>query len=54
MDVVAFLLEYNIPAVNVALRRVNLGATLERLEIEVMELSQKRDRLLDYLGEEGL
>lgn len=28
IDVVAFLLEYSIPAVNAALRRVNLIATL--------------------------
>jgi hypothetical protein len=54
MDVIAFLLEYDIPSVNAALREVKIAPTLEKLEIEVMEVSQKRDKLLDVLNEEGL
>ena len=51
MDVVAFLMEYDIPSVNAALRRVKIIATLEDLEVEG-EVSHKRDRLLDVLAQE--
>jgi hypothetical protein len=54
MDIVAFLLEYDIPSVNAALRRARMVPTLEKLEIEVMEVNLKRDRLLDVLGDERL
>lgn len=51
MDVIAFLLEYDIPSVNAALRRVRLITTLEDLEAEG-EISHKRDRLLEVLAQE--
>lgn len=53
MDVIAFLMEYDIPSVNAALRRVKIFATLENLEADG-EVSQKRDRLLDVLAQEEL
>lgn len=51
MDVIAYLLEYNIASVNAALRRVKLIATLEDLEAEG-EINHKRERLLEVLSQE--
>jgi hypothetical protein len=51
MDVIAYLLDYHIPSVNAALRRVKLIATLEDLEADG-EISHKRDRLLEVLTQE--
>ena len=47
-----FLLDYDIPEVNAARMKVNLVPALENLEIEAMEVSNKRDKLLDVLCRE--
>ena len=54
MDIIAFLLEYRNPSVNGALKKANIINSLERLYIdeERMEISCKRDRLLDFLMKE--
>lgn len=52
MEIIGFLLDYDIPEVNAARMRVNLVPALENLEIEVMAISNKRDKLLDVLCKE--
>lgn len=52
MEIIGFLLDYDIPEVNAARMRVNLVPALENLEIEVMATSNKRDKLLDVLCKE--
>lgn len=52
MEIIGFLLDYDIPEVNAAMMRVNMVPALENLEIEVMTISNKRDKLLDVLCKE--
>ncbi len=52
MEITGFLLDYDIPEVNAAMMRVNMVPALENLEIEVMTISNKRDKLLDVLCKE--
>ena len=43
MEIIGVLLDYGIPEVNAARMRVNLVPALENLEIEAMEVSNKRE-----------
>jgi len=52
MEIIGFLLDYDIPEVNAAMMGVNMVPALENLEIEVMTISNKRDKLLDVLCKE--
>ena len=52
MEIIGFLLDYDIPEVNAARMRVNSVPALENLEIEAMEVSNKRDKLRDVLCRE--